>query len=173
MEFLPTVAGCRNFVNADMIARGLSPLDVDAAAMGAGRLFLQQIRAQMAACRDFAFETTLSGLSYLGFLRNMRENGYQIRLYYLWIPTIDLALKRIAERVLQGGHDVPKEVVRRRFSKGLSNLFRRYLTLTDYGAIFDNSSTTPVLVWEKEKNLERIVAGELFARIQKQAEGLS
>jgi predicted ABC-type ATPase len=146
VEFLPKLAGCRDFVNADLIARGISPLDVDAGAIEAGRIFLRQIRARIAAGRSFAFETTLSGLAYVRLITAMRQKGYQVRLYYLWIPNIQLTLKRIAERVRRGGHAIPSDTVRRRYGKGLSNLFRRYLALADYAAIFDNSSTQPVLV---------------------------
>ncbi|MBN1268447.1 MAG: zeta toxin family protein [Kiritimatiellae bacterium] len=170
LEFLPKLAGCRNFVNADLIARGLSPLDVEAAAIQAGRVFLQQIQAQVSARRDFAFESTLSGLAYAGGIKDMRRAGYEVRLYYLWIPTVQLTLKRIAERVRRGGHDIPADVARRRYGKGLSNLFKHYLPLTDYAAVFDNSSASPALVYEKTPAGERVVLPVLFGRILKQAE---
>jgi predicted ABC-type ATPase len=170
VEFLPQLAGCRNFVNADLIARGLSPLDVDAVALEAGRVFLRQIQAQVAARRDFAFETTLSGLGYVRMLRMMRRRGYRVRLYYLWIPTVQLTLKRIAERVSRGGHDIPDDVARRRYGKGLTNLFRHYLPRTDYCAVFDNSSARPRLLYEKSGGAERVLNAELFQRILTQAE---
>ena len=165
MEFLPKIAGCRNFVNADLIARGLSPLNVDAAAMDAGRLFLRQVRNQITSGNDFAFETTLSGLAYVRLLKEMKRQGYELRLYYLWIPSLELALKRIAERVRRGGHDIPANVVRRRYGKGLINLFRRYMALVDYCAIFDNSSTVPTLVYERCGKIERIIVGTIFEKM--------
>ena len=169
MEFLPQTAGCRNFINADLIARGLSPLNVDAAAIEAGRLFLHQIRQQVQARHDFAFETTISGLAYTTLLKRMKQEGYSIRLYFLWLPTISLTLRRIAERVKRGGHDIPREVARRRYRKGLINLFRHYLPLADYCAIFDNSSAAPALVYEQDAVAERVSRPALFKKIQKQA----
>lgn len=171
MEFLPHIAGCRNFINADLIARGLAPLNVEAAAMEAGRLFLQQIRSQVAARRDFAFETTLAGTAYVRQLREMQARGYSIRLYYLWIPSIGLTLRRIAERVKRGGHDIPAAVARRRYGKGLRNLFALYLPLADYCAVFDNSSVAPLLVYERDGVAERIIKQSIFDRIRGQAGG--
>ena len=170
MEFLPKIAGCRNFVNADLIARGLSPLNVDAAAMDAGRLFLRQVRNQITFRNDFAFETTLSGLAYVRLLKEMKRQGYELRLYYLWIPTLQLALKRIAGRVRRGGHDIPARVAARRYGKGLGNLFRHYMALADYCAIFDNSSTNPVLVYERSRLIERIIVTTAFERMVRQTE---
>lgn len=170
MEFLPKIAGCRNFINADLIARGLSPLDVDSAAMDAGRLFLRQIRGQMGSGNDFAFETTLSGLTYIRLFKELKRQGYELRLYYLWIPTVQLALKRIAERVQRGGHDIPGQVAARRYGKGLGNLFRHYMALADYCAIFENSSTVPVLVYERSRDSERIIMTAIFEKMIFQAE---
>lgn len=172
MEFLPGIAGCRDFINADLIARGLSPLNVEAAAIDAGRLFLRQVHAQIGAGRDFAFETTLSGLGYIKLMRELRNRGYAIRFYYLWIPSVQLTLKRIAERVKRGGHDIPSDVAVRRYRKGVVNLFRHYLGLTDYCAIFDNSSTAPLLVYEQADGYQRIIVEETFRRIEQQAEGV-
>ncbi|NWF54373.1 MAG: zeta toxin family protein, partial [Syntrophaceae bacterium] len=149
LEFLPNIVGCHNFINADLIARGLSPLNIEAAAIEAGRLFLRQIRAYISTGSDFGFETTLSGTAHVRLIYDMRRAGYAIRLYYLWLPTVQLALKRIAERVRRGGHHIPPDVVKRRFGRGLANLFHRYLSLVDYCAIFDNSSASPVLVYER------------------------
>ena len=170
LEFLPNIAGCHNFINADLIARGLSPLNAEAAAIEAGRLFLRQIRAHISTRSDFGFETTLSGTTHVRLIHDMRRAGYTIRLYYLWLPTVQLALKRISERVRRGGHDVPHEVVKRRFGKGLANLFQRYLPLADYCAIFDNSSASPVLVYERTAAAERVIRPDIYAIILKQAE---
>lgn len=169
MEFLPRVAGCRNFINADLIARGLSPLNVENAAIEAGRLFICQIKAQVTAKRDFAFESTLAGTSYVRQLQNMRAQGYAIRLYYLWIPSVSLTLRRIAERVRRGGHNIPDDVARRRYGKGLRNLFSFYLSLADYAAIFDNSSAEPLLVYEREDSIERVIQPKTYSRIRRQA----
>lgn len=171
VEFLPKIAGCRNFVNADLIARGLSPLDVDIVSIEAGRIFLRQIRTQIFNKRDFAFETTLAGLSYGKLIREMRRIGYEVRLYYLWLPSAKLALKRIAERVKRGGHNIPNDVAVRRYGKGLTNLFHRYLPLVDYCAIFDNTMN-PTLIYERSPEAEHIMNREIFEKIRKQAEGI-
>jgi predicted ABC-type ATPase len=170
LEFLPKIAGCPNFVNADLIARGLSPLNAEAAAIEAGRLFMRHIRAHISTRADFGFETTLSGRTHVRLIRDMRRAGYAIRLYYLWLPTVQLALKRISERVRRGGHDIPHEVVKRRFAKGLSNLFQHYLPLVDYCALFDNSSAYPVLVYERTGASERIIRPDIYGMILKQTE---
>jgi predicted ABC-type ATPase len=168
LEFLPRIAGCRTFINADLIAGGLSPLHVEAAASQAGRLFLAQIHSHVAARETFAFETTLAGVTYEPLFGSMREFGFFVRIYFLWIPSAELGLKRIAERVRRGGHDVPAEVVRRRYGRGLANLFDRYLPLTDYCAIFDNTSVRPRLVYEWTHARERIIVPETFERISQQ-----
>jgi predicted ABC-type ATPase len=149
LRFLPDIAGCRNFINADLIARGIAPLNVDSAAMEAGKMFLKRIDEQINKNNDFAFETTLSGLSYVNLCRQLQRKKYKIHIYFLWIPSVELALKRIADRVRLGGHDIPHETVKRRYYKGLSNFFNRYMGLADYCAVFDNSSSVPVLIYEK------------------------
>jgi predicted ABC-type ATPase len=166
-QFLPKIADCRNFINADLIAKGLSPFNVDAAAMQAGRLFLGGIQEQVRRGADFGFETTLSGKGYVKLFKELRHKGYRVNLYFLWMPELSLALKRIADRVRLGGHDVPAEVVRRRFSKGLNNLFNTYMDLVDYCAIFDNSSSVPRLVFEKSEGMDRIIKPETYDIIVK------
>jgi len=173
MRYLPRMAGCRNFVNADLIASGLSPLNVDAGAMRAGKLFLQRIEEEIRSKRDFAFETTLSGRRLQRLFNRLRNKGYRIRLYFLWISTVELALKRVSDRVRMGGHSVPARVIRRRYGRGIQNLFKIHVHLADYCAIFDNSSTEPVLICEYIKGRERIVRSSLFDDIRKRAEGIS
>ena len=160
-------SGCRNFVNADLIARGLSPLDADAAAAQAGRIFLQQIRNQIQARADFGFETTLAGLGYVRWFKGMKASGFRIRLYYLWLPDVSLALKRIENRVRLGGHDVPADVVRRRYGRGLRNFFARYLPLADYAAIFDNRTQDPILVFERIEGRDTIARTDVFEDVRK------
>src|SRR5947209_3194140 len=107
MEFLPRYEECTNFINPDLIARGLSPFDPNAALTRAGRLVLERISQMSKAGSDFAFETTLSGRSYVRVIRDLQAVGYHIHMFYLWIPSPDLALLRIRHRVEEGGHDVP------------------------------------------------------------------
>lgn len=169
LRFLPEIAGCRNFVNADMIARGISPLNVETAAIQAGRYFLAQIESRMRKRETFAFESTLSGRAYARWITAARKRGYKVSLYYLWIPSVRLALKRIEERVRRGGHNIPADVVRRRYGRGVANLFRYYMPLADYVAIFDNSSAWPELVFEKHGADQDIVRPGIFDVIQQQA----
>src|SRR3989338_2732927 len=117
-KFLPEYVKCKQFVNADLIASGLSPFSPEVAALSAGKLLIEKIRELSEKMIDFGFETTLSGKSYVLFLKKLREQGYRIHLFFLWIPTLELALARIRDRVKKGGHDIPEPVVKRRFYKG-------------------------------------------------------
>ena len=145
-EFLPKYAKCPNFVNADLIAQGLSPFFPRAAAIKAGRLVLEQIRSLAEKNADFAFETTLSGKSYLRLLTTLKKKGYAINLFFLWIPNVELALSRIKDRVAAGGHDVPSLDVKRRFHRGIYNFFKYYRPLSDTWLLFNNADATPRLI---------------------------
>ena len=145
-EFLPHYADCYEFVNADLIAGGLSPFQPDRVAIQAGKLMLEQIYSLGKRGVDFGFETTLSGKTYAHLLRELKKCGYVIHLFFLWVSDVDLALKRIADRVKNGGHNLPENVVRRRFKKGLQNLFRIYRPLLDTWVLLDNSTDTPNLI---------------------------
>lgn len=165
-RFLPHYAHCTHFINADLIARGLSPFDPTAGLVRAGRLVLERIAEFEASRRDFAFETTLSGRTYATVLRRLRTSGYRIHLFYLWIPSPDLALLRIRDRVEDGGHDVPEADVRRRFSRTLRNLFTLYRPLGDSLHFFDNSSEVPRLVFKDEAGKTTVVDAALYADIR-------
>jgi predicted ABC-type ATPase len=147
-EFLPHEAGLPVFVNADLIAAGLSPFNPEAAAFRAGRLMLEEIAAHTAAGRSFAFESTLSGLTYLQMIAAWRASGYIVKLMFLSLATPEEAIARVAMRVRQGGHDVPAATIRRRFTAGLHNFTRVYRQRVDYWQWFDNSSVTPILLEE-------------------------
>jgi predicted ABC-type ATPase len=147
-EFLPKDAGVVHFVNVDLIAAGLSPLQPEAAMVSAGRIFLAELDRLARARVDFAFETTLSGLFYRTRLRRWKEQGYRVEIVFLKLPSSRLALKRIAARVRQGGHDVPKADVLRRFIRGWENFQNQYRPLADAWAVFDNSQSTPRLLEE-------------------------
>ena len=127
------------FVNADAIALGLSAFQPETVAIAAGRIMLGRMRQLAAARVNFAFETTLASRSFAPWLRNLKQNGYSVHLLFLWLETADLAVSRVAERVRLGGHDVLETIVRRRYDKGLRNLFRLYLPLADGWQLFDNS----------------------------------
>jgi predicted ABC-type ATPase len=164
-ELLPDYVGCREFVNADLIAFGLSPFSPESAAIPAGRLMLARIRELARVRRDFGFETTLSGVTYLRMLREFKKQGYTIHLFYLWLDSVGLAVARVARRVQEGGHNVPEATIRRRFAKGLCNLFHCYRPLLDSWTIFDNSTDTPQFIATEEAGQMRIHNTLLFARI--------
>ncbi len=145
-EFLPKDAGIIHFVNADLIAGGLSPLRPELAALAAGRLFLAELDRLAGSKSDFAFETTLSGQTYLTRVKQWKSCGYRIEVVYLRLGSPQIALKRIAERVKQGGHNVPARDVLRRFARGWENFCGVYRPLADTWAVYDNSGEVPRLL---------------------------
>jgi predicted ABC-type ATPase len=169
-EFLPRFANCRNFINADLIARGLSPFDPDAGMLRAGRTVLERIAEFTEARTDFAFETTLSGRSYAPLLRGVKKAGFRLHMFYLWIPSPELALLRIHDRVASGGHDVPERDVRRRFGRTLGNLFTLYRPLLDTLHFFDNSSAVPRLIFKDESGQTTISDAALCGELRRQFE---
>ena len=146
-EFLPTDAELPNFVNADLIAAGLSPFAPDLAAFKAGRIMLETIADYAKRGESFSFETTLSGLSYAQMIPVWRSSGYLVKLIFLSLPNIEIALERVATRVIQGGHNVPEVVIRRRFVHGIQN-FDHYKVLVDSWQLYDNSDAPPILLDE-------------------------
>lgn len=148
-EYLLKDAGVVHFVNADLIAGGLSPLRPELAAVSAGRLFLQQIDQLAKARQSFAFETTLSGLTYATRLRQWKEDGYRVEIIFLKLSSPALALRRVASRVKQGGHNVPRADVLRRFVRGWENFEKIYRPLADAWVVYDNSGGSPRLLEEK------------------------
>ena len=166
-KFLPDYAKCPNFVNADLIAQGLSPFSPRAAAIKAGRLVLEQVRNLAEKNVDFAFETTLSGKSYISFLEALKNKGYTINLFFLWIPNSELALSRIKDRVATGGHDVSAVDVKRRFHRGLYNFFKHYKPLADTWLLFNNADATPQLIARERNGKAEIIDKELFEKITK------
>ncbi len=150
--FLPAEAQCPRFINADLIAAGLSPFFPETAAFKAGRLMLQEIASCAEHGESFAFETTLSGLVYLRHIRDWRELGYHVSLFFLSLPSADMAIARVAERVRQGGHNIPESAIRRRFDSGRKNFENRYRDAVDAWALYDNSANEPVLIeWGEQE----------------------
>ncbi len=144
-EFLPKDTRVVHFVNADLIASGLSPFQPQLAALSAGRLFLAELDRLADARASFAFETTLSGLAHLTRLKRLRAQGYQVEIIFLRLTSTALALRRVAARVRQGGHDVPRADVLRRFRRGWQN-FSAYRAVAHAWAVYDNSGPAPVLL---------------------------
>ncbi len=148
-EFLPKEAGVIQFVNADLIAAGLSPFDPQSANVAAGRAMLNRLSQLAAEGKDFAVETTLSGRWLANQIPVWRSRGYSVRLYYLRLPSIEVSLERIHQRVKNGGHDVPEDIVRRRFGRSLYLLESRYKDLVDDWSVWDNRGERPTLVDSK------------------------
>ncbi|MGE4587854.1 MAG: zeta toxin family protein [Mangrovibacterium sp.] len=148
LTVLPEMLSCREFVNADEIARGLSPLNPEGAAIDAGRIMLKKIEKLMQNGDDFAFEATLSSKSYTKTIRKARQKGYMVTLVFFWLDSPDLAVARVKTRVKEGGHDVPGPVIARRYYAGLRNLFELYIPLCDYWMIFDKSKLSSELIAE-------------------------
>ena len=147
-EFLPNEAKCPTFINADLIAAGMSPFQPDLAAVGAGRLMVQLMRDYVRRGESFAFETTLSGRGYVRSIPCWQELGYRVELIFLRLGTPEMAIERVRQRVLEGGHDVPDDVIRRRFEAGWHNFRTVYSELVDDWKLYENSSGTPLLMGE-------------------------
>ncbi|MFH1245148.1 MAG: zeta toxin family protein [Candidatus Omnitrophota bacterium] len=167
--FLPYYVHCPNFVNADLIAQGLSPFEPHTAAIKAGKLVLQQIREYARRGVDFAFETALSGKSYTALITGLKDKSYAVYLFFLWIPSVELAIGRIKDRVAEGGHNVPAADVRRRFPRGIGNFFSLYEPLLDGWMLFDNSQAKPILIAKRKNGCKEVMDEELFAIVQKNA----
>ena len=136
--------GILEFVNADTIAEGLSGFAPEDAAFDAGRVMLGRLHDLAAEGRDFAFETTLASRFYAGWLQDLRTQGYRSTLIFLWLESVELAIERVRERVRIGGHDIPEETIRRRYIRGLKNLFELYIPIVDGWSVRDNSSARSI-----------------------------
>jgi predicted ABC-type ATPase len=145
-SFLPEEAGLTRFINADAIAAGLAAFAPETAAIRAGRLMLAEIARCAQRGESFAFETTLSGMRYLKHIELWRSQGYTVSLFFLSLPNVETAIARVAERVQQGGHDIPEAVIRRRFASGRNNFQRHYQSAVDDWALYDNTGAEPILL---------------------------
>jgi predicted ABC-type ATPase len=145
-EFLPREAGCPLFVNADLIAAGLSPFAPGSANIRAGRLMIEEIESHVRRRESFAFETTLSGRRYARMIPRWQRMGYTVKLVFLFVGDVKLAIERVRVRVKQGGHDVPEDVTMRRYSAGWRNFQQLYKGLVDSWVVYDNSGEKPVLL---------------------------
>lgn len=145
-SFLPEEAQCSRFINADLIAAGLSPFAPETEAFKAGRLMLEEIEDCVRKGESFAFETTLAGLGYVSRIKQWREQGYHVSLFFLQLPDAETAIARVAECVRQGGHDIPEPVIRRRFAAGLRNFENAYKSEVDTWAKYDNVGERPTLL---------------------------
>jgi predicted ABC-type ATPase len=169
-EFLPGFVDCREFLNADLIAAGLSPFAPETQNFRAGRLLLDRIKELVQEKQHFAFETTLSGRGYVRNLTEIKKNGYRIMLFFLWLPNADLAVARVSNRVRQGGHNVPEPVVRRRYKTGIRNLFQLYQPQVDAWWLYDASRLPPVVIAQEEDGELLVHNEQLFQHIKRKAE---
>ncbi len=162
LRYLPQVAGCRNFVNADLIAYGISPFDSLSAQYEAGRIFLREIYANIDKRVGFAFETTLAGRSHINLIKKLRRDGWQIVLFFLWIPDTAFSKKRVRERVKYGGHNIPDNTVYRRFPRVMYNFITIYVPLCDKVVCYGNSGPKPVPIFEQAGKNRRIFNQNIY-----------
>jgi predicted ABC-type ATPase len=170
LRYLPRIAGCRNFVNADLIAYGISPFDSLSAQYEAGRLYLRQIYANINKRIDFAFETTLAGRSHISLLKKLRQDDWQIVLFFLWIPDAEFSKNRIRERVEHGGHNISDDTIYRRFPRIMHNLIKIYIPLCHKVVCYDNSGPKPVPVFEQDGKDRRIFIQNIYEKILRQSD---
>ncbi|AVM49738.1 zeta toxin family protein [Capnocytophaga sp. oral taxon 878] len=153
---LPEVLNCREFINADEIAKGLSPFQPETVAVQAGRIMLTRMDELLHQGVDFAFETTLATKSYKQKIIEAQANGYEVTLLFFWLRNVTMAKERVAQRVAEGGHNIPIETIERRYYNGIINLFNLYIDIVDICQIYDNSSGVCVLIAEKYKEEELV-----------------
>jgi len=151
---LPEILNCKEFVNADEIAKGLSPFQPETVSFEAGRIMLKRLDELFDANVTFAFETTLATKSYKSKILQAQQKGYNVKLLFFWLDEVSLAVERVKTRVSEGGHNIPEDVIRRRYVAGIKNLFDIYLPVVNEAIIFDNSNGLPELIAEKTIDTE-------------------
>ena len=165
---LPQILDCREFVNADEIARGVSPFNPESVAFEAGRIMLQRIQQLISNNQTFAFETTLTTRSYVSLVKRCSEVDYEINLIFLWLNSVELAVERVRTRVAKGGHNIPEDVIIRRYSKGLWNFINLFMPICDKWVMADNSLSAPAIIANGSKaNVETIIQQDLWKKILK------
>jgi predicted ABC-type ATPase len=168
LEYLPKVAGCTHFINADLIAAGLSPLAPERELVAASRIFLKEIEERIGKREDFAFETTLAGRTYLRLIDRLRGDCWQVELIYLALPSVEMSKLRVAERVAHGGHDIPVPAIERRFPRSLRNLFNAFSHSVDCCICFMNDGEKPVLVFEQNGENRDILHMDYYQLLEKE-----
>ena len=167
-QYLSRYARCKTFVNADIIAAELSPADPDSQALIAGRVMLERIEELAGRGDTFSFETTLAGRSHAGRVRRLqKELGYNVVLVFVWLPSPELAVLRVAGRVKQGGHNIPEETIRRRYRQGIVNFAKLYAPVVDRWIVFSGADTPPVEIMRFEGD-EMLVANDERFELLKQ-----
>jgi predicted ABC-type ATPase len=169
LEYLPQVVGCTHFINADLIAAGLSPLSPERELMAASRIFLREIEEHMEARDNFAFETTLAGRTYLRLIQRLRAGGWRVELIYLALPSVEMSKLRVAERVAHGGHNIPLVDIERRFPRSLSHLLDEFSICVDSCVCFMNDGENPVLVFEQRGSDRDIIHNDYYQLLLEEA----
>jgi predicted ABC-type ATPase len=162
MEYLPDVAGCAHFINADLIAAGLSPFAPEREMLAASRIFLRELAERVQARDNFAFETTLSGRSYLKLVDRLMQQGWRVELIYLALPNLQMSKLRVAERVRHGGHHVSAADLERRFSRSLQHLLNDFSWRVSHCRCFMNAGDHPALVFEQSGMERRVIHAEYY-----------
>lgn len=170
-RFFPASVDCRHFLNADLIAAGLSPFAPETQNVLAGRILLTRIRELAQEHENFSFETTLAGRSYVRTMRELRVQGYHVVLFYLWLPNVNLAIDRVASRVRRGGHGIPEADIRRRFTKGVRNLFELYHPLLHEFWLLDASVLPPATIASETDGRLIVEKPAIFKKIQRDLKG--
>jgi predicted ABC-type ATPase len=153
-SILPTILDCKEFINADEIAKGLSPFQPETVSFEAVRIMLNRIEELLQKNVDFAFETTIDNKLFAQTVQKAQAQGYTVTLLFFWLSSIELAKQRVALRVIEGGHNIPPDVIERRYQRGINNLFDLYLPICDNVMAFDNSDKLPVMIFNKTKNTD-------------------
>jgi predicted ABC-type ATPase len=164
--YLPNIKSLVRFLNADEIARGLSPFAPETVAYKAGRFLLQEVDECLRSRQSFGLESTLSGITYVNLLKRALGAGYEIELHYLWLPSVELAVRRVKQRARKGGHSVPEQDIRRRYRRSVEHLLLHYLSLANRWRIWDNEGRFPKLLADSEKD-SIVQLGKALAYFQK------
>ena len=167
-RYLPQFANCREFVNADLIAAGLSPFNPESQSVVAGRLMLDRIDELSAVQATFGFETTLAGRAHAKRLRAMKTNhGYQVSMFFIWLPSVDQAIARVATRVREGGHNIPEPTIRRRYNLGIKNFASLYMPVLDEWFVYNGSRRPAEIIVGQQDGNRRIYDEAGFAELKR------
>lgn len=169
LDYLPNVANCSRFINADLIAAGLSPLAPERELVAASRIFLREIEEAIQRREDFAFETTLAGRTYLKLIQRMKADGWQVELAYFALPSLEMSKQRVAERVAHGGHNIPLKDIERRFARSLRNLLEEFSHIVDNCQCFMNIASQPELIFEQHGDERNIIESAYYQLLLKEA----
>lgn len=169
LNYLPVVAKCNQFINADLIAAGLSPLAPEKELISASRIFLRELEENIKNGVDFSFETTLAGRSYLKLIKRMKNEGWRVELIYLALPEMEMSKARVKERVEHGGHNIPGKDIERRFARSLKNLFTEFSYMVDHCSCFMNKSAQPELVFEQYGDQRAIINRSYYDQLLSEA----